>query len=47
MMVLDMARLNAPLVVRFACLAHDFGKGTRRQRMCCRHIDHESAAPNC
>ena len=29
MMVLDMsARLDAPLVVRFACLCHDLGKGT-------------------
>ena len=42
MMVLDMAaRLNAPLVVRFACLAHDFGKGTTPQHVLPRHIGHE------
>ena len=42
MMVLDMAaRLQAPLVVRFACLAHDFGKGTTPQHVLPRHIGHE------
>ena len=42
MMVLDMAaRLNAPLTVRFACLAHDLGKGTTPTDMLPRHIDHE------
>ena len=42
MMVLDMAaRLNAPLVVRFACLAHDFGKGTTPANILPRHIGHE------
>lgn len=43
MMVLDMAaRLNAPLTVRFACLAHDLGKGTTPADMLPRHIDHET-----
>lgn len=42
MMVLDMAaRLDAPLTVRFACLAHDLGKGTTPADMLPRHIDHE------
>ncbi len=42
MMVLDMAaRLSAPLTVRFACLAHDLGKGTTPADMLPRHIDHE------
>lgn len=42
MMVLDMAaRLHAPLAVRFACLAHDLGKGTTPQDMLPRHIGHE------
>jgi tRNA nucleotidyltransferase (CCA-adding enzyme) len=42
MMVLDMAaRLNAPLVVRFACLMHDLGKGTTRKEELPRHIAHE------
>lgn len=42
MMVLDMAaRLDAPLTVRFACLAHDLGKGTTAADMLPRHIDHE------
>ena len=42
MMVLDMcARLSAPLPVRFACLAHDLGKGTTPADMLPRHIGHE------
>ena len=42
MMVLDMAaRLQAPLVVRFACLAHDLGKGTTPAHVLPRHIGHE------
>ncbi|EJE51579.1 tRNA nucleotidyltransferase/poly(A) polymerase [Acidovorax sp. CF316] len=42
MMVLDMAaRLDAPLTVRFACLAHDLGKGTTPVDVLPRHIDHE------
>ncbi len=42
MMVLDMgARLQAPLVVRFACLAHDLGKGTTPADVLPRHIGHE------
>ncbi len=42
MMVLDMsARLNAPLTVRFACLAHDLGKGTTAADVLPRHIGHE------
>ncbi|AYM98849.1 multifunctional CCA addition/repair protein [Acidovorax sp. 1608163] len=42
MMVLDMAaRLQAPLTVRFACLAHDLGKGTTPADILPRHIGHE------
>ena len=42
MMVLDTAaRLNAPLQVRFACLCHDFGKGTTPQEILPRHHAHE------
>jgi len=42
MMVLDMAaQLQAPLTVRFACLAHDLGKGTTAADMLPRHIGHE------
>ena len=42
MMVLDMsARLQAPLSVRFACLAHDLGKGTTPADILPRHIGHE------
>lgn len=42
MMVLDMAaRLSAPLTVRFACLAHDLGKGTTAAHVLPRHIGHE------
>ncbi|KQO24025.1 phosphatase [Acidovorax sp. Leaf76] len=42
MMVLDMsARLDAPLAVRFACLAHDLGKGTTPADVLPRHIEHE------
>ncbi|WP_422844156.1 multifunctional CCA addition/repair protein [Acidovorax sp. M2(2025)] len=42
MMVLDMAaRLSAPLAVRFACLAHDLGKGTTPAHVLPRHIGHE------
>lgn len=43
MMVLDMsARLQAPLTVRFACLAHDLGKGTTPADVLPRHIGHEA-----
>ncbi len=43
MMVLDMAaRLSAPLTVRFACLAHDLGKGPTPADVLPRHIDHET-----
>ena len=42
MMVLDMsARLQSPLAVRFACLAHDLGKGTTPADMLPKHIGHE------
>lgn len=42
MLVLDMAaQLQTPLTVRFACLCHDFGKGTTPQDMLPRHIGHE------
>ena len=42
MMVLDMsARLQTPLSVRFACLCHDFGKGTTPADVPPRHIGHE------
>ena len=42
MMVLDMAaRLDTPLGVRFACLCHDFGKGTTPADVLPRHIGHE------
>ncbi|MEO8297934.1 MAG: multifunctional CCA addition/repair protein [Burkholderiales bacterium] len=42
-MVLDMAaRLAAPLTVRFACLAHDLGKGTTPRDVLPRHIGHEA-----
>ncbi|BEP95077.1 multifunctional CCA addition/repair protein [Acidovorax sp. A79] len=42
MMVLDMAaRLQSPLTVRFACLAHDLGKGTTPADVLPRHIGHE------
>ncbi|WP_120971626.1 multifunctional CCA addition/repair protein [Comamonas sp. lk] len=42
MMVLDMsARLQTPLTVRFACLCHDFGKGTTPADVLPRHIGHE------
>jgi tRNA nucleotidyltransferase (CCA-adding enzyme) len=42
MLVLDMAaQLQAPLTVRFACLCHDFGKGTTPTEMLPRHIGHE------
>ena len=42
MLVLDMsARLSAPLSVRFACLCHDFGKGTTPAHILPRHIEHE------
>lgn len=42
MMVLDMAaQLNAPLTVRYACLCHDFGKGTTPPDLLPRHIGHE------
>ena len=42
MMVLDMsARLQAELEVRYACLCHDFGKGTTPADVLPRHIEHE------
>ena len=42
MMVLDLsARLDAPLPVRFACLAHDLGKGTTPADILPRHLGHE------
>jgi tRNA nucleotidyltransferase (CCA-adding enzyme) len=42
MMVLDMAaRLAAPLAVRFACLAHDLGKGTTPPEVLPKHTGHE------
>ncbi|MBN9411019.1 MAG: multifunctional CCA addition/repair protein [Burkholderiales bacterium] len=42
LLVLDMAaRLQAPLDVRFACLAHDLGKGTTPPDVLPRHIGHE------
>jgi tRNA nucleotidyltransferase (CCA-adding enzyme) len=43
MMVLDRAaRLDAPLPVRWACLAHDLGKGTTPKDEWPRHIAHEA-----
>jgi tRNA nucleotidyltransferase (CCA-adding enzyme) len=42
MMVLDRsAALQAPLEVRFACIAHDLGKGNTPADMLPRHIGHE------
>jgi tRNA nucleotidyltransferase (CCA-adding enzyme) len=42
MMVLEQAaRMNASLPVRFACLAHDLGKGTTAPDLWPRHIGHE------
>ncbi|MBP8091586.1 MAG: HD domain-containing protein, partial [Giesbergeria sp.] len=42
MLVLKMAaRLQAPLAVRYACLAHDLGKGTTPADVLPRHIGHE------
>ena len=42
MLVLDMAaRLQSSLPVRFACLTHDFGKGTTPAGVLPRHIGHE------
>ena len=42
MMVLDTAaRLRTPLVVRFACLCHDLGKGNTPADMLPRHVGHE------
>jgi tRNA nucleotidyltransferase (CCA-adding enzyme) len=42
MMVLDQAaQMKAPLPVRFACLAHDLGKGTTAPDLWPRHIGHE------
>ncbi|WP_010100967.1 multifunctional CCA addition/repair protein [Verminephrobacter aporrectodeae] len=42
MLVLDMsAQLQAPLSVRFACLAHDLGKGNTPADLLPRHIGHE------
>jgi tRNA nucleotidyltransferase (CCA-adding enzyme) len=43
MMVLDQcARVNAPLAVRWACVAHDLGKGTTPHDEWPRHIGHEA-----
>ena len=42
MMVLDMsAKLNTNLAIRYACLCHDFGKGTTPADVLPRHIGHE------
>ena len=42
MMVLDMsARLDGNLAIRYACLCHDFGKGTTPADVLPRHIGHE------
>jgi len=42
MMVLDMsARLDCNLAIRYACLCHDFGKGTTPADLLPRHIGHE------
>jgi tRNA nucleotidyltransferase (CCA-adding enzyme) len=43
MLVLDMAaRLQAPLPVRWACLAHDLGKGSTPPEQWPRHLGHEA-----
>jgi tRNA nucleotidyltransferase (CCA-adding enzyme) len=45
MMVLDMsARLNGNLAIRFACLCHDFGKGTTPADVLPRHVGHEAGS---
>ena len=42
MLVLDMAaRLQAPLLVRWACLVHDLGKGSTPREQWPRHLGHE------
>ncbi len=42
MMVLDMsAKLTCNLPIRYACLCHDFGKGTTPADVLPRHIEHE------
>ncbi len=42
MMVMDMsAKLEANLAIRYACLCHDFGKGTTPADVLPRHIGHE------
>ena len=42
MMVLDMsARLDCSLPIRYACLCHDFGKGTTPVEILPKHIGHE------
>jgi tRNA nucleotidyltransferase (CCA-adding enzyme) len=42
MMVLDMsAKLDCNLVIRYACLCHDFGKGTTPADVLPRHLGHE------
>ena len=42
MMVLDMsAQLGCSLPIRYACLCHDFGKGTTPAEVLPRHIGHE------
>ncbi|MEY4911091.1 MAG: hypothetical protein RL761_754 [Pseudomonadota bacterium] len=42
MMVLDMsAKLDGNLAIRYACLCHDFGKGTTPADVLPRHIGHE------
>jgi tRNA nucleotidyltransferase (CCA-adding enzyme) len=43
MMVLDMsARLDCNLAIRYACLCHDFGKGTTPVDILPRHLEHEA-----
>ena len=42
MVLLQAARLQAPLAVRYACLCHDLGKGTTPPEEWPRHIAHEA-----
>ena len=42
MVLLQAARLQAPLAVRYACLCHDLGKGTTPPEDWPRHIAHEA-----
>jgi tRNA nucleotidyltransferase (CCA-adding enzyme) len=45
MMVLDMsAKLDCNLPIRYACLCHDFGKGTTPADVLPRHIGHEESS---